>query len=105
MRKLFIVFAFAMLTTTIAQASFMEVVNTINATGRAINSINSAARGTMSTVEYGQRFQDRQQDRQDYKRVQKSYNETAQDEYYKTLQETKMLEQQYQQNQMLRVDL
>jgi sensor histidine kinase YesM len=105
MRKLFIMLAFAMLTTTIAQASFMEVVNTINATGRAINSINSAARGTMSTVEYGQRFQDRQQDRQDYKRVQKGYNETAQEEYYKTLQETKMLEQQYQENQMLRVDL
>ena len=105
MRKLFIMLAFAMLTTTVAQASFMEVVNTINATGRAINSINSAARGTMSTVEYGQRFQDRQQDRQDYKRVQKGYNETAQEEYYKTLQETKMLEQQYQENQMLRVDL
>lgn len=83
----------------------MEVVNTINATGRAINSINSATRGTMSTVEYGQRFQDRQQNKQDYKRVQKSYNETAQEEYYRTLQETKMLEQQYQENQMLRVDL
>lgn len=105
MRKLFVLVACAMLFTTTAQASFMEVVNTINATGRAINSINSAARGTMSTVEYGQRFQDRQQDRQDYKRVQKGYNETAQEEYYKTLQETRMLQQQYQENQMLRVDL
>ena len=105
MRRLFVLVACTMLFTTTAQASFMEVVNTINATGRAINSINSAARGTMSTVEYGQRFQDRQQDRQDYKRVQKGYNETAQEEYYRTLQETRMLQQQYQENQMLRVDL
>ena len=105
MRKLFVLVACSMLFTATAQASFMEVVNTINATGRAINSINSAARGTMSTVEYGQRFQDRQQDRQDYKRVHMGYNETAQEEYYKTLQETRMLQQQYQENQMLRVDL
>ena len=30
--------------TNIATASFMEVLDTINATGRAINSINSATR-------------------------------------------------------------
>ena len=88
-----------------ASASFMEVLDTINATGRAINSINSATRGTLSTVEYSQRFQDRQQDRQDYKRVQKDYNENAQEEYYKTLQETRMLEQQYNSSNNLRVEL
>jgi len=88
----FVIFSFTM---NLAQASFMDVLNTVNATGRAINSINSATRGTLSTVEYSQRFQDRQQDRQDYKRTQKEYNEAAQEEYYKTLQETKMLQQQY----------
>jgi len=88
-----------------AQASFMEVLNTINATGHTINTLNRATRGTLSTVEYSQRFQDRQQDRQDYKRVQKSYNEDAQEEYYKTLQETKMLEAQYNSNNMLNVEL
>ena len=88
-----------------AQASFLEVVNTIHATGNAINSVNRATRGTLSTVEYGQRFQDRQQDRQDYKRTQKEYNESAQEEYYKTLQETKMLEAQYNSGAGLRVDL
>ena len=46
----------------------------------------------MSTIEYGQRFQDRQQDRQDRKRAEKSYNATAEAEYYKTLQETRELQ-------------
>ena len=89
----------------IANASFMEVLNTINATSRTINSVNSATRGTLSTVEYSQRFQDRQQDRQDYKRAQKSYNQSAQEEYYRTIQETKMLESQYNSGTNLRVDL
>ena len=88
-----------------AQASFMEVLNTISATGRTINTVNSATRGTLSTVEYSQRFQDRQQDRQDYKRAQKSYNQDAMDEYYKTLQETKMLEAELNSGAALRVDL
>ena len=88
-----------------AQASFMEVLNTINATGHTINTINRATRGTLSTVEYSQRFQDRQQDRQDYKRTQKEYNEAAQDEYYRTIQETKMLESQLNSGTNLRVDL
>ena len=88
-----------------AEASFMEVLNTINATGHTINTLNRATRGTLSTVEYSQRFQDRQQDRQDYKRTQKEYNESAQEEYYKTLQETRMLEAQYNSGAALRVDL
>ena len=88
-----------------AEASFMEVLNTINATGHTINTLNRATRGTLSTVEYSQRFQDRQQDRQDYKRTQKEYNESAQEEYYKTIQETRMLEAQYNSGAGLRVDL
>ena len=105
-KTLGVLFAICFISTTCSvQASFMEVLNTISATGRTINTVNSAARGTMSTVEYGQRFQDRQQDRQDYKRAQKSYNASAQDEYYRTLQETRMLEQQYNGGANLRVDL
>lgn len=77
-----------------AKAGFMDVLNTINATSNTINSVNRAGRGTMSTVEYAQRFQDRQQDRQDRKRAEKDYNENAEQEYYKTLQETQMLKQQ-----------
>lgn len=88
-----------------ANASFMEVLNNISATGRTINSVNSATRGTLSTIEYSQRFQDRQQDRQDYKRTQKEYNAAAQDEYYRTIQETRMLENQYNSGAALRVDL
>lgn len=87
-----------------ANASFMEVLNTISATGNTINSVNRATRGTLSTIEYGQRFQDRQQDRQDYKRAQKSYNADMQDEYYRTIQETRALEQ-YSGANALRVDL
>ena len=99
------VFAFAFIMQQEVKASFMDVLNTINYTSNTINSVNRATRGTLSTVEYGQRFQDRQQDRQDYKRAQKGYNESAQEEYYKTLQETKMLEAQYNSNAGLRVDL
>lgn len=97
--------AYLMLSINFANASFMEVLNNINATGRTINTVNSATRGTLSTIEYSQRFQDRQQDRQDYKRTQKEYNEAAQEEYYKTIQQTKMLEQQYNNGASLRVDL
>ena len=105
-RVLSVLFVVGIMTTfNCAQASFMEVLNTISATGRTINSVNSATRGTLSTIEYGQRFQDRQQDRQDYKRTQKEYNAAAQDEYYRTLQETRMLESQYNSGANLRVDL
>ena len=78
-----------------AKADFLEVLNTINATSRTINSVNSAGRGTMSTVEYAQRFTDRQQDRKDRKRAEKEYNENAEAEYYRTIQETRALEQKY----------
>ena len=78
-----------------AKADFMNVLNTISNTAHTINSVNSAGRGTMSTVEAAQRFQDRQQDRQDRKRAEKSYNESAEQEYYRTLQETQSLQSQY----------
>ncbi len=74
-----------------AQAKFSDVLHVINQTSNTINSVNRAGRGTMSTIEYGQRFQDRQQDRQDRKRAEKSYNASAEAEYYKTLQETQAL--------------
>lgn len=77
-----------------AKADFLEVLNTINATSRTINSVNSAGRGTMSTVEYAQRFTDRQQDRKDRKRAEKEYNAAAEAEYYRTLYETQQLKQQ-----------
>lgn len=76
-----------------AQANFSDVLHVINQTSNTINSVNRAGRGTMSTIEYGQRFQDRQQDRQDRKRAEKSYNATAEAEYYRTLQETRELQQ------------
>lgn len=78
-----------------AYASYFDVINSISNTAYTINSINSAARGTMSTVEYSQRFTDRQQDRKDRKRSEKEYNEFAQSEYYKTLQETQALRREY----------
>ena len=78
---------------TQAQASYGDVLRVINQTSNTINSVNRAGRGTMSTIEYGQRFQDRQQDRQDRKRAEKSYNETAEAEYYRTLQETRELQE------------
>lgn len=78
-----------------ANASYFDVINAISNTAYTINSVNSAARGTMSTVEYSQRFQDRQQDRKDRKRSEKEYNENAEQEYYRTLQETQALRQKY----------
>ncbi len=81
-----------------AKADFMEVLNTINRTSHTINSVNRAGRGTMSTVEYAQRFTDRQQDRQDRKRAEKDYNANAENEYYRTLQETQQLRTQYYNN-------
>ena len=48
----------------------------------------------MSTVEYAQRFTDRQQDRKDRKRAEKEYNAAAEAEYYRTLYETQQLKQQ-----------
>ena len=78
-----------------AKADYFSVLRTIGGTASAINSVNSASRGTMSTVEYAQRFTDRQQDRKDRKRAEKEYNENAEQEYYRTLQETQNLRQQY----------
>lgn len=75
-----------------AKANFSDVLHVINQTSNTINTVNRAGRGTMSTIEYGQRFQDRQQDRQDRKRAEKSYNASAEAEYYKTLQETRELQ-------------
>ena len=84
-----------------AEAGFSDVLSIINQTSNTINSVNSATRGTMSTVEFGQRFQDRQQDRQDRKRAEKEYNRNAELEYYRTLQETQLLQQQtYQRNNL-----
>jgi hypothetical protein len=77
-----------------AKADYFSVLRTIGGTASAINSVNSASRGTMSTVEYAQRFTDRQQDRKDRKRAEKEYNENAEQEYYRTLQETESLRQQ-----------
>jgi len=95
------VFAFAFIVQQEVKASFMDVLNTINHTSNTINSVNRATRGTLSTVEYGQRFQDRQQDRQDRKRAEKEYNRNAELEYYRTLQETQLLQQQtYQRNNL-----
>lgn len=84
-----------------ANADFMNVLNNINRTSNTINSVNRAGRGTMSTVEYAQRFTDRQQDRQDRKRAEKDYNANAEAEYYKTLQETQELRSQYYNNNNL----
>ena len=81
-----------------AEAGFMDVLNTINSASNTINSVNRAGRGTMSTVEYAQRFTDRQQDRKDRKRAEKEYNQTAEEEYYKTIQETEALKRQSNQN-------
>lgn len=74
-----------------AQASYTDVLRVINSTSNTINSVNRAGRGTMSTVEYSQRFLDRQQDRKDRKRAEKEYNANAEAEYYRTLQETQQI--------------
>ncbi len=79
-----------------AKASYLDVINTISRTAETVNSVNRGARGTMSTIEASQRFTDRQQDRKDRKRAEKSYNETAEQEYYRTLQETRDLNNRYQ---------
>ncbi len=78
-----------------AKADYFSVLRTIGSTASTINSVNSAGRGTMSTIEYAQRFTDRQQDRKDRKRAEKEYNQNAEEEYYRTLQETQSLRNQY----------
>ena len=78
-----------------ANADFMTVVDNIQRTSDAINSVNQAGRGIMSTTEFFQRFKDRWQDRSDRKRAEKAYNEAAYAEYNKTLQEINALQQQY----------
>ena len=83
-----------------ANASYFEVLSNIGSTARTINSVNSAARGTLSTIEFSQRFEDRQQDRRDRKRTEKEYNQNAEQEYYKTLQETEALRNQFYRNSL-----
>ena len=78
-----------------AKADFMTVVDNIQRTSDAVNSVNQAGRGIMSTTEFFQRFKDRWQDRSDRKRAEKAYNEAAYAEYNKTLQEINTLQQQY----------
>ena len=101
MKKRFASFVFAMSICAlinlnlVAEASFSDVLGTINNTSRTINTVNRAGKSTMSTVEYAQRFTDRQQDRKDRKRAEKEYNANAEAEYYRTLQETQELKQQY----------
>jgi len=77
------------------KASFLDVLDTVNSTARTITNVNRAGKSTMSTIESAQRFTDRQQDRKDLKRAEKEYNESAEAEYYRTLQETQQLKQQY----------
>ena len=78
-----------------AKAGYLDVLYNIGTTANTINAVNRGARSTMSTIEYSQRFTDRQQDRKDLKRAEKSYNESAEAEYYKTIQETQALNRQY----------
>ena len=80
-----------------ANAGYLDVLYNISTTANTINSINRGARSTMSTIEYSQRFTDRQQDRKDLKRAEKSYNESAEAEYYRTMQETQALNREYSQ--------
>jgi len=82
-----------------AKADYLSVLYNIGRTADTINSVNRGTRGTLSTIEAAQRFQDRQQDIYDRKRVEKSYNESAEAEYYKTIQETQALNRQYSQYQ------
>ena len=79
---------------TTANADFMTVVDTVQRTSDAINAVNQAGRGIMSTTEFFQRFKDRKQDRSDLKRAEKAYNEAAKQEYDKTINEIDMLQQQ-----------
>ncbi len=80
---------------SVAKADFMTVVDNIQRTSDAINSVNQAGRGIMSTTEFFQRFKDRWQDRSDRKRAEKAYNEAAYAEYNKTMQEINAMQQQY----------
>ena len=106
-KKLFVAVIFAMCLSYFigfnlpAKADYLSVLNTISSTANTINSVNRAGRGTMSTVEATQRFTDRQQDRQDRKRAEKSYNASAEEDYYRTLQETQALRNQYYYNNNL----
>lgn len=76
-------------------ADFMTVVDTVQRTSDAINAVNQAGRGIMSTTEFFQRFKDRRQERSDRKRAEKEYNKAAKMEYDKTVKEIEMLQQQY----------
>ena len=80
---------------TMVKADFFTVLDNIQRTSDAINSVNQAGRGIMSVTEYFQRFKDRSQDRSDRKRAEKAYNEAAYQEYVKTEQEIQQLQQQY----------
>lgn len=84
----------------VASAGVLDFANSINAIGGAVNSINHATRGTMSTIEYSQRFSDRRQERRDRKSVEAQYNNDTEAEYYRTIQETQQLEQRSQQNNL-----
>lgn len=95
MKKLLLTSALAVLCAFCVQMNASaDIFNTINNIGGAVHSINSAARGTMSTYEYGNRFLDRRQERLDRKRAEKSYSDDAEAEYYRTLQETQKLKNQ-----------
>ncbi|MBQ9246513.1 hypothetical protein IJ182_09630 [bacterium] len=78
-----------------AKADFMTVVDHIQRTSDAINSVNQAGRGILSVTEYFQRFKDRGQDRRERKQAEKAYNEAAKQEYENTLKEIEILEQRY----------
>ncbi len=80
---------------TPANADFMTVIDNIQRTSDAINTVNQAGRGILSTTEFFQRFKDRRQERADRKRAEKEYNKAAKMEYDKTLKEIEMLQQQY----------
>lgn len=51
-----------------AQASYLEVLDTIRATGHTIQTVNSTLKNTTGTIEHTQRFGDRQGARQERKR-------------------------------------
>ena len=101
MRIATVLFAFAAIFLTLSSVkadSVYDVLNVINSTGYTIRNVNNTGRSTMSTVEYAQRFTDRRQERLDEKRAQKEYSQDAEEEYYKTLEETRQLQQQIERN-------
>ena len=101
MRIVTVLFAFAAIFLTLSSVkadSVYDVLNVINSTGYTIRNVNNTGRSTMSTVEYAQRFTDRRQERLDEKRAQKEYSQDAEEEYYKTLEETRQLQQQIERN-------